>query len=155
MTAPQAAPNIVPILWYDKPRQAIAWLETALGFDPVMVVAGDDEAVIHSELSFGDGLIYVVGPSINGQEGASPLRVGGRNTQHVHINLGEGIDAHCERARAAGARIVREPADQPYGSRVYTCIDPEQHQWSFSQPAKALSFAEIEVATGRKIETPA
>ena len=40
-------------------------------------------------------------------------------------------DAHHERAVAAGAQIVRELTDQPYGAREYTARDPEGHVWSF------------------------
>jgi uncharacterized glyoxalase superfamily protein PhnB len=145
-------PSVVPLLWYDKPRAAIDWLQTAFGFETVMVVSGDEESVIHSELRFGDGAVYVVGPSSVGQGGATPDQVGGRNTQSVCVNLTTGIDAHCETARAQGARIEREPADQPYGDRVYTCRDPEGHSWAFSQPAKVMTAEEITAATGRKIE---
>ena len=145
--------TVVPLLWYDRPRDAIAWLERAFGFEAQMIVAGAADEVIHSELSFGDGVIYVVGPSSPGHPGASPQQVDGRNTQSVCLNLTGELDAHCERARAAGAKIEREPADQPYGDRVYTCVDLEGHIWSFSQPAKVLSPEEIARATGRRIET--
>jgi uncharacterized glyoxalase superfamily protein PhnB len=147
--------TVVPLLWYDRPREAIAWLERALGFEVQMIVAGDADEVIHSELTFGDGAIYVVGPSSVGHGGASPRQTGGRNTQSVCLNLNGELDAHCERARAAGAKIEREPADQPYGDRVYTCTDPEGHAWAFGQPVRALSVEEMARATGRKIETPA
>lgn len=40
-------------------------------------------------------------------------------------------DGHYERARAADAEIVRELADQPYGSREYSARDPEGNLWSF------------------------
>ena len=40
-------------------------------------------------------------------------------------------DAHCARARAAGALIVREPKDEDYGGRGYPCRDLEGHVWSF------------------------
>ena len=36
-------------------------------------------------------------------------------------------------ARAAGARIVAEPADYPYGERQYTATDPIGHTWTFSE----------------------
>jgi uncharacterized glyoxalase superfamily protein PhnB len=42
------------------------------------------------------------------------------------------VDAHCERARAAGATIDAEPEDKPYGDRSYTARDPEGHQWFFA-----------------------
>jgi len=146
-------PSVVPLLWYDKPRAAIDWLQKAFGFEATMIVAGDDDSVIHSDLTLGDGAIYVVGPSDMGQGGATPAQVGGRNTQSVCVNLTEGIDAHCERARAAGAKIGREPADQPYGDRVYTCLDLEGHSWAFAQPARVLTPEEMAAATGRHIET--
>ena len=43
------------------------------------------------------------------------------------------VDAHLERARAAGAEILREPTDEPYG-RLYNASDPEGHRWMFLQP---------------------
>src|SRR6185436_7608448 len=121
MSEAPVRPSVVPLIWYDRPRAAIDWLQTALGFEATMNVYGDEESVIHSELVLGNGSIYVVGPASMGQGGATPAQAGGRNTQSVCVNLTEGIDAHCERARAAGAKIQREPADQPYGDRVYTC----------------------------------
>jgi len=41
------------------------------------------------------------------------------------------LDAHYERARAAGAEIGRELADTDYGSREYMARDPERNLWSF------------------------
>ena len=40
------------------------------------------------------------------------------------------LSAHCERARAAGAEIVREPQDEDYGS-FYGARDLEGNEWSF------------------------
>jgi uncharacterized glyoxalase superfamily protein PhnB len=40
-------------------------------------------------------------------------------------------DKHHERAVAAGARIVHPLTDQDYGSREYSCMDPEGNLWSF------------------------
>ena len=52
---------------------------------------------------------------------------------HSVIVRVEDADAHCRQARAAGARIVREPTDFEYGERQYTAEDPAGHQWTFSQ----------------------
>ena len=47
----------------------------------------------------------------------------------------EDVDAHCERARAGGARILSEPEDNPYaGQRQYRAEDPEGHRWMVAQP---------------------
>ena len=41
------------------------------------------------------------------------------------------LDAHYARAKAAGAEIVIDIADQDYGGRLYVCRDPEGHVWNF------------------------
>ena len=46
----------------------------------------------------------------------------------------EDVDAHCARAREAGAEIAEEPNDQPYGDRRYAAEDPEGHLWYFATP---------------------
>lgn len=131
MTSRSALPTVGPVLWYQEPRAAIAWLERAFGFETRMVVEGEDGGVVHSELTVGAGYLMVVGPPRG--LAASPAQIDGRATQSVHIQLLDGLDAHCARARGAGALIEREPEDQPYGDRVYTCRDLEGHPWSFGQ----------------------
>jgi uncharacterized glyoxalase superfamily protein PhnB len=74
----------------------------------------------------------------------SPLKVGGKNTQLTSINIATDLDAHCERARAAGAVIHTEPNTQFYGDRVYRCRDPEGHNWSVSQTVEEVSREEAE-----------
>ncbi len=124
-------PPISPLLFYRDPKAALDFLERAFGFETRMMVETADGGVMHSESAFEDHVVMVVGPPSH--SGASPLDLGGRQTGHVHVNLQHGLDAVCERARAAGAAIQREPADQPYGDRVFTCLDPEGHSWSFGQ----------------------
>ena len=146
-------PTISPCIWYRDPRAAIAWLEYAFGFEARMVVDDGAGGVIHSELWIQDGYVMVVGPPREGV--GSPAMFGGRSTQSTHVQLVEGLDAHCERARAAGARIEREPATQPYGDRVYTCFDPEDHPWSFGQTVQAMTPDEMARATGHTITVSA
>lgn len=144
-------PTIGPLLWYQDPMAAIGWLERAFGFETRMVVEDGKGGVIHSELRLHDGYIMVVGPPSG--SAVSPAAIGGRATQSVHVQLEDGLDALCERARAAGAKIEREPADQPYGDRVFTCRDLEEHPWSFGQTVQSLSVQEMEQATGHAIKT--
>jgi uncharacterized glyoxalase superfamily protein PhnB len=142
-------PAVSPLIWYREPQAAIAWLEQAFGFERQLVVEDGAGGIIHSELVLDDGLIMVVGPPSG--KAISPRAFGGRVTQSVHVQLKAGLDAHCARARATGAQIEREPATQPYGDRVYTCLDLEDHPWSFGQTVTVLSAAEVAKATGRRI----
>jgi uncharacterized glyoxalase superfamily protein PhnB len=60
---------------------------------------------------------------------ASPQAVGVA-TQALYVYV-EALDAHYERARAAGARIVSPPNDTDFGSREYHVRDIEGHLWAF------------------------
>jgi uncharacterized glyoxalase superfamily protein PhnB len=142
-------PPISPLLFYRDAKAALAFLETAFGFETRLLVDDGQGGVIHSECEFEGHVVMVCGPPP--ASAASPLDLDGRFTGSVHVQLQSGIDALCERARAAGARIGREPADQPYGDRVFTCLDPEGHSWSFGQELKAMTNEEMADATGRNI----
>ena len=124
-------PPISPLLFYRDAKAALDFMERAFGFETRMMVEVEGGGVMHSESVFEGHVVMVVGPPSHAA--ASPLDLSGRYTGHVHVNLQGGIDALCERARAAGARIDREPADQPYGDRMFTCVDPEGQSWSFGQ----------------------
>ena len=60
----------------------------------------------------------------------SPEAAGG-NTHGIYVLVTGDLNEHCARARAAGARILREVEDQHYGGQLYTCADPEGHLWNF------------------------
>jgi len=67
----------------------------------------------------------------------SPRQLGGVITGGIYVVVTD-VDAHCARARAAGATIVREPVDQEYGGRDYACRDLEDHLWSFGTYAPVI-----------------
>lgn len=137
-------------VYYNDPMAALDWLERAFGFQRVMVITDKDGNLAHSEMRFRDS--YLMVGSEWADYTASPASVGGKNTQSVHVHLADGLDAHCERARAAGARIVREPEDQFYGDRVYAASDLEGHVWSFGQSIRTVSREEAEAASGLTID---
>ncbi len=150
--------TFVPSVFYKEPMAALRWLEKAFGFEVAVLVTDAEGRLAHSELRFNGGGVSVGGewesPDIVGPARMrSPETVAGINTQFVRVHLEEGLDEHCERARAAGARIVDEPTDQFYGSRTYRALDPEGHVWNFSQEVRVVTAAEMEKATGLKVET--
>jgi uncharacterized glyoxalase superfamily protein PhnB len=139
-------PNLSTGVYYQDPKAALAWLEKAFGFETTMIVENPDGTIGHSEMRFGDGMI-MVGREWDDRH-KSPASVGGVNTQSVHVQMESGIDAHFERARAAGAVITREIADQFYGDRVYGAMDPEGHVWSFGQTLHDMSLDQMAKAGG-------
>jgi uncharacterized glyoxalase superfamily protein PhnB len=141
--------SLMSALFYKDPRAALDFLERAFGFELFMLIEDGEGALAHSEMRFGDSVVMV--GSEWSEDHQSPASVGGKNTQTVHIQITEDVDAHCERARAAGAEIVAEPSDQFYGDRTYRCRDPEGHIWSVAQTVQAVTREEAEQASGLKI----
>lgn len=151
MNDPWKRATFVSSLSYRDPAAALDWLERAFGLKRTMVIADDGGAVVHAEMSFDGGGQIMIGGEWSDLV-ASPVSVGGKNTQRVHVHMAEGVDAHCERARAAGAEIVREPQDEFYGDRTYIARDLEGHAWTFSQSVRAVTREEAEAASGLKID---
>jgi uncharacterized glyoxalase superfamily protein PhnB len=116
-----------PALFYRDAAAAIDFLERAFGLETVLRVPGADGAVAHAELRSGDAMV-LVGTEQPERGWLSPA---GRDgvTALVYL-VTDDVDAHCERARAAGAEITMEPRDTDYGSRDYLALDPEGNVWS-------------------------
>jgi uncharacterized glyoxalase superfamily protein PhnB len=110
---------MIPELGYADVHEAAAWLCRAFGFVERLRI-GDHRV----QLSFGAGSMVVT-------EGAKAAPEGG-STHSVMVRVAD-AGAHCERARRAGAVIVRPPTDYPFGERQYTAEDPGGHRWTFSQ----------------------
>lgn len=142
-------PSLIPAVIYKDPKAALAWLEAAFGFELFMLIEDADGNVGHAEMRYGDAVVMVGGEW--SEANVSPAATGGRNTQSIHIGTIDDITAHCARARAAGAVILMEPAEQFYGATTYRCRDPEGHIWTVAQQVKDVSREEAEAASGLKI----
>jgi uncharacterized glyoxalase superfamily protein PhnB len=143
-------PNLISAICYRDPRAALKFLEAAFGFELFMLIEDADQNVVHSEMRFGNAAIMVGGEWSD--DTRSPASVGRKNTQTVHLHIDTDVDAHAERARAAGMEIIMAPETQFYGDRTYRCRDPEGHIWTVGQSVKQVSREEAEQATGLKIE---
>ena len=135
------ASKVVPMLAYEDVAKAIDWLSNAFGFDEVERY-DDDGRVTHASLSH-DGTQFEIGwPSAAYQSPkhhAETCEAARAWLDNPHIVDGalvylDDVDTHCERARAAGARILVEPSDAPYG-RYYSAEDHEGHRWMFMKQA--------------------
>ena len=118
--------TITPYLLYEDVDAALTFLSQAFGFKEVLRYTGEEGYVNHAEMRMGDGKIYLGDP---GEQYRNPKTLG-NETVGIYV-LVDDVDAHFERAKAAGAEIVREPYDTDYESREYTARDPEGNFWSF------------------------
>jgi uncharacterized glyoxalase superfamily protein PhnB len=147
---PSAQSNVIPSLFYEDAGAALAWLEKAFGFETRLCITDDKGGVAHAEMSHGNGRI-MLGQTGWSEWAKSPKSTGGANTVTIHLMVDD-VDAHCATARAAGAVITMEPADQFYGDRTYRARDPEGHNWTFGQHVRDVSAEEMEAATQYKVE---
>jgi len=124
--------TITPYLLYEDGEAAIEFVTRAFGFREVDRTIGGAGG-LHAELEHGpDGArIYLGQPPADFR---NPAVVGRTSSLYVLV---DDVDAHHDRARAAGARIIEEPNDLPHGDRRYGCVDPQGHEWFFAQPITA------------------
>ena len=137
--------TIIPMLAYEDAAAAIPWLERVFGFHELrdQRYVGTDGRVSHADLVFDGGRIMLATPT--------PAYHGPRRHQEecaiaaewsrvpwvidgVQVKVAD-RDAHLARARAEGATILGEPADEPYG-RLYRAEDLEGHRWMFIERPK-------------------
>jgi uncharacterized glyoxalase superfamily protein PhnB len=144
--SPEGWPRISSALFYDDAAAAIDWLCRVFGFHVRLRCDGEGGRIEHSELLFGDGVVMVSSAGGASSRAAplpykSPRALGGFGTQALCVCVDD-VDAHCRRARAAGAKIVEEPATNDYGDdypvhRTYRAEDLEGHSWWFLQQVRA------------------
>ena len=128
---PIAFKDAIPVLPYDDIRAAHDFLVDVLGFESGGIVEHDGR-VVHGEVRAGDRRFWL-------HEAAggltTPAQAGAR-TGGIVIHVDD-VDAHHDRAKAAGATILRPPTDEDYGQREYGLRDPEGHDWYIATPFAA------------------
>lgn len=138
---PPGWPRIASTVVYQDPKRAIDWLCAAFGFEVRIRHEAEDGTLVHSELTYGGGLIMVTG---EGGWNAKPddrfrksPRTAGGNTQSLMVYVHD-VGAHSARAVEHGAKVMMELTTSDYGEaywadRGYGCEDPEGHVWYFAQ----------------------
>jgi uncharacterized glyoxalase superfamily protein PhnB len=124
--------TVIPALRYRDAPAAIEWLCRAFGFEKHAVYPNPDGTIAHAELSFGTGMIMLGSVSNAGPHShliRQPDEIGGAETQSPCLIVSD-CDAVYKTAKDAGAHMVMDIADMPYGGRAFTCSDPEGHLWS-------------------------
>jgi uncharacterized glyoxalase superfamily protein PhnB len=121
--------TVIPVLVYPDVREAVEWLQAAFGFAE-RVRIGENH---RSQLSFGDGAL-IVGDVRGDRRPPRP----DEETHSVVVRVDD-ARAHCEHARAHGARILMEPTDFEYGERQYAAEDHAGHRWIFSETLRDVA----------------
>jgi uncharacterized glyoxalase superfamily protein PhnB len=123
----RSAPNtgVIPVLYYPDVPEAVEWLTTALPFTERLRNSDNRRQLVHR-----NGAIVVTKPRGNADDASSTQQSPGAHSVTLRVT---GINELFLRAKAAGARVLAEPADHPYGERQCSFIDPWGHPWTLSE----------------------
>ena len=139
MSEEHPLPTVVPMLAYENGPAAMDWLSKAFGFvERARMV--DDGVLGHGEMALGDGVVMMATPSPHYQSPKHHRQVCAAADKWLStpfvidgvLLAVDDLDAHYAQATAAGAIVLQEPTDSPYG-RTYRVEDLEGHRWMFIQ----------------------
>ncbi len=130
--ASDADPQIIPYLYYPDATEALDFLVTAFGFEEKSAFRNAAGDLLTAQLSTGEGVV-MIGPGMDAY-GTRAVSDPDWAATRIFVRVDD-VDAHYERARAAGARIVTEPQLHHFShNRLYVASDCGGQQWIFAEP---------------------
>ncbi len=138
--------EVYPYLCVHDAAAALDFYTRVFGAEEVMRLTDQQGRVAHAELRLGPALLMLVDEHPEyGIRG--PLTFGGTGTTiHLHV---DDVDTLTDRARTAGATVLREPTDYGHGERQSRIRDPFGHEWLLGHELEAVTPEEIK----RRFET--
>ncbi|SON56402.1 putative enzyme related to lactoylglutathione lyase [Hartmannibacter diazotrophicus] len=134
--------TVVPYIVVRGAEAAIGFYRKAFDAEEIFRMTDPTDGRIgHAELRVGSSILMLADeyPDFGA---VSPDTIGGTAVT-LHLAT-QSVDADLERARQAGATVLREPADQSFGERVALIVDPFGHRWMLSQTIEQVSPAEMQ-----------
>ena len=135
---PEGHHTVTPQLTLDDAAKAIDWYKKALGAEEVGRAVGPDGKIMHAEIKIGDSPL-MLNDEVGG--GKSPKTMGA-SPASLWLYV-ENCDALFNRAVGAGAKVPPGPmgalADQFWGDRTGTIIDPFGYTWTIATRKEDLT----------------
>ena len=135
---PEGFHTVTAQLIVDDAASTLDWYKKALGAEERMRAPGPDGKIMHAEIKIGDTILMVNDPMGGGK---GPKALGG-SPASLWIYVPD-CDALFNRAAAAGAKVVMPVADQFWGDRSGTLVDPAGYQWTIATHKEDLTPVEI------------
>jgi uncharacterized glyoxalase superfamily protein PhnB len=129
--------TVLPHIVYQNVADALAWLTRTFGFTEHYRYGEAGGQVSGAQMYLGNAYIMLRSARLGE---ASPARLG-HQTQSLTVFVDD-VDAHFERTKSAGAKIIEELQETFYGERQYGVEDLEGHPWLFSQHVRDVSPGE-------------
>ncbi len=137
---PDGYPRLAPYICVDGATRAIEFYATVFGAKERMRMPSPGGKVGHAELELGDAVIMLADehPEMGF---VGPKTVGGTPvTLHLYV---ENVDDVFARALKAGAKSIRDVANQFYGDRSGQFEDPFGHRWNVATHVEDVSPEEM------------
>ena len=139
---PEGYHTVTPQLTIDNCAQAIDWYKRALGAEDMGRATGPDGKIMHAEIRIGESRIMVNDAIMGGKD---PKALGGSPaSMWIYV---EDCDALFNKAIAAGAKAhgpMGALADQFWGDRSGTLVDPYGYMWTIATRKEDLTPEEMQ-----------
>lgn len=135
---PEGFHCVSPYIVVKNAAEAVDFYKKAFGAHENGRVATPDGAVMHAELRIGDSIVMVGShpQATEPQESRMPAL-----TLYVYF---DDVDAQTKTAQGAGGTLVQGPADQFYGDRMATILDPFGLTWHIATHKEDVSMEETQ-----------
>jgi uncharacterized glyoxalase superfamily protein PhnB len=127
---PEGHHTVTPFLRVIDAAKLIEFLKPAFGATVTFRMDGPDGSVMHAEVKIGDSMVMI---------GQSPEPL----PSMIHLYVPD-TDAVYKSAMAAGAKSIREPADQFYGDRSAGVRDFCGNEWWMATHIEDVSQEEMQ-----------
>jgi PhnB protein len=138
---PEGLRTVTPQLTLDAAAQALDWYKRALGAVENSRAVGPDGKILHAEIRIGDSVVFLNDAMMGGK---GPKGFGGSPASlWVYV---DDCDALFNRAVEAGAQTsgpMGKMADQFWGDRTGTFVDPYGYQWTIATRKEDLTPQEM------------
>ena len=133
--------TVTPYLIIKGAARAIEFYKKAFGATELLRLEGPDGKIGHAEIKIGDSPIMLA-DEVPQYGFSGPESFGG--TPVSMLLYVENVDKRFEQAIAAGATSTRPVADQFYGDRAGTLVDPFGHVWTLATHVEDVPQDEID-----------
>ena len=138
---PDGYEHATPYLCCKNAAEALDFYHQAFGALETMRLSEPGGRIGHAEMTIGKAQI-MISDEYADMGVLSPESLGGSPVL-IHLYVAD-VDAVVARAAAAGATVTRPPADQFYGDRSASLVDPFGHRWMIATRKEEVSAEEMQ-----------
>jgi PhnB protein len=138
---PEGFHTVTPAIVVRDAAKAIDFYKKALGAQELMRMPGPDGKIMHAEIKIGDSIIFISDENPQMAHVKSPQTLGGcTGTLNVYV---PNVDTTFKQALAAGGKESMPVADQFWGDRYGSFIDPFGFSWGVATHKEDVSAQDM------------